>query len=128
GAWSYDPSSGKVTQITKPAAGASGGAKLSTTASGRYGIQIGREAQPILRNGKTVPYSKTGGTATSDLTAAQAQNETARIDAGLNTMKTGVDPSGGKHPPITDRAAAMAELEAEGYFSSPVLKRMAMAR
>jgi hypothetical protein len=70
----------------------------------------------------TATPKKKGGS----LSTEQARSETARIDAGLKTMQTGVAPDGTKHPVITSRDAAIAELEAEGYFSSPVLRRMAL--
>jgi len=70
------------------------------------------------------------------LTPTEAQTEVQRVDDALATMQSGYTSSGtavkdrtGKTlGPITSRADAMAELEKEGYFSSPALKRLAMAR
>lgn len=132
GRYYYDPTTGKKTLITPPVnTSTSSGPKLNTTASGRYGVQIDEAGNPILRNGHTVPYPKTTGGASST-SGARTQKLIATIDAGLENAVNGFDGKdiNGKvqHHPALDRAGAIAELEKHGYFATPELKKLAMAR
>src|SRR5580765_7884985 len=95
-----------------------------------------RQWDPVKKRWVKAPGLPAKTAASSGLNVENARKETQRIDDALATMQSGYTSSGqpvkdrtGKTlGPITSRAEAMAELEKEGYFSSPVLRRLAMAR
>jgi hypothetical protein len=100
--------------------------KLSTSASGRYGVQTDTSGNPILRNGKTVPYPKTGGTKTRTLTPSESTKFTkSATQIATNAVNGATDPKGVYHPPIS-RDVAEQEMRAAGLFGDPRSAKIAI--